>query len=92
MSPTRLALLTALALLAFAGNSLLCRAALADGAIDAAGFTLLRLLSGAVVLAVLARLRANGQGRGHWRSALALFAYAAAFSFAYLQLTAATGA
>jgi drug/metabolite transporter (DMT)-like permease len=65
---------------------------LADGAIDAAGFTLLRLLSGAVVLAVLARLRANGQGRGHWRSALALFAYAAAFSFAYLQLTAATGA
>jgi len=92
MSPARLVVLTALALIAFAGNSLLCRAALAHGGIDAASFTLLRLLSGAVTLALLARVRTNGNGRGTWRSALALFAYAAAFSFAYLQLTAATGA
>jgi len=92
MSPARLVVSTALALLAFAGNSLLCRAALAHGGIDAAGFTLLRLLSGAATLAVLARIRSNGSGRGNWPSALALFAYAAAFSFAYLQLTAATGA
>lgn len=92
MSPARLALCTVLALVAFAGNSLLCRAALAQGGIDAAGFTLLRLLSGAVALALLAQLRPNGHGRGDWRSALALFAYAAAFSYAYLQLTAATGA
>ncbi|HET7126135.1 MAG TPA: DMT family transporter [Lysobacter sp.] len=92
MSPVRLAVLTLLALVAFAGNSLLCRAALAHGGIDAATFTLVRLLSGAVVLALLARLRTNGSGHGNWRSALALFAYAAAFSYAYLQLTAATGA
>jgi drug/metabolite transporter (DMT)-like permease len=92
MSPARLALCTVLALVAFAGNSLLCRAALAHGGIDAASFTLVRLLSGAAVLAVLARTRASGNGRGTWASALALFAYAAAFSFAYLQLTAATGA
>jgi drug/metabolite transporter (DMT)-like permease len=92
MSPTRLALLTALALTAFAGNSLLCRAALAHGAIDAAGFTLVRLLSGAAVLVLLVRVRSGkAAGSGNWPSALALFAYAAAFSFAYLQLTAATG-
>jgi drug/metabolite transporter (DMT)-like permease len=92
MSPARLGWCTVLALAAFAGNSLLCRAALAHGGIDAASFTLLRLLSGAVALAVLARLRSNRSGRGTWPSALALFAYAAAFSFAYRQLTAATGA
>lgn len=93
MSPVRLALLTALALVAFAGNSLLCRAALADGAIDAAGFTLIRLLSGAAALVMLVRARrTRSRGDGSWASALALFAYAAAFSFAYLQLTAATGA
>lgn len=93
MSPARLASLTALALVAFAGNSLLCRAALAHGAIDAAGFTLVRLLSGAAVLVLLVRLQGDkAAGNGSWLSALALFAYAAAFSFAYLQLTAATGA
>jgi len=93
MSPARIALLTLLALLAFAGNSLLCRAALAQTGIDAASFTLVRLLSGAVVLALLAWWRrGGGTGRGNWPSAFALFAYAAAFSFAYLQLTAAAGA
>ncbi|WP_246217853.1 DMT family transporter [Jiella pacifica] len=44
---------TILAMIAFAGNSLLARLALADGAVDAAGFTALRLLSGAAVLAVI---------------------------------------
>jgi drug/metabolite transporter (DMT)-like permease len=129
---------TTLALLAFAGNSLLCRAALRDTGIDAASFTGLRLASGALVLWLLVRVRGGMAGTsgtgdatgtsstssassasstagtacttgtagtagtagsratafaaGSWRSALALFAYAAAFSFAYLQLTAATGA
>lgn len=94
MSHARLALLTLLALLAFAGNSLLCRAALAHTGIDAASFTLVRLLSGAMVLGLLAWLRrgGGGGGRGNWLSALALFAYAAAFSFAYLRLTAGAGA
>jgi drug/metabolite transporter (DMT)-like permease len=93
MSHARISLLTLLALIAFAGNSLLCRAALAHTGIDAASFTLVRLLSGAVVLGLLAWWRrGGGSGRGNWLSALALFAYAAAFSFAYLRLTAAAGA
>ena len=91
--PLRLVLLTCLALLAFAGNSLLCRLALAPGVMDAASFTAIRLLSGAVVLALVLRLRRrSAASKGSWPSAFALFAYAAAFSFAYLSLTAATGA
>jgi drug/metabolite transporter (DMT)-like permease len=73
---------------AFAANSLLCRAALRDTAIDAATFTAVRLASGAALLALLAR---GGRG-GSWASALALFTYAAGFSFAYLRLSAGTGA
>jgi drug/metabolite transporter (DMT)-like permease len=86
--------LTALALVAFAANSLLCRAALAHTGIDAATFSTVRLLSGALVLALLVRRRASPAGArgGDWPSALALFAYAFAFSFAYLQLPAAVGA
>ncbi|MEZ5529632.1 MAG: DMT family transporter [Porticoccaceae bacterium] len=85
--------LTALAMVAFAGNSLLCRAALRDTAIDAASFTSLRLLSGALVLWLIVSLRRDHrEGQGSWLSGLWLFAYAAAFSFAYLSLTAATGA
>ena len=86
--------LTALAMLAFAGNSLLCRLALRSGAIDADTFTTLRLLSGAGVLALLAGLRreAAPARRGDWASAVALFVYAAAFSHAYVSLPAGTGA
>ncbi|MEM8601478.1 MAG: EamA family transporter, partial [Bacteroidota bacterium] len=93
MPTIRLAAYTSLAMVAFAGNSLLCREALAGATIDAASFTAVRLLSGAVTLAVLvvARQRSARLG-GTWRSALALFVYAAGFSFAYLSLTAATGA
>ena len=89
----RTALLTAFALLAFAGNSLLCRAALANTGIDPASFTTLRLLSGAVVLWLIVLMRGGALvGSGSWLSASALFAYAAGFSFAYVQLPAATGA
>jgi len=85
--------LTLLAMLAFAGNSLLCRMALKDTAIDPASFTTLRLVSGAVTLWLIVRVRSDSApGRGSWLSALALFTYAAAFSFAYVSLTAATGA
>jgi drug/metabolite transporter (DMT)-like permease len=84
---------TAAALCAFAANSLLCRAALRDGGIDPAAFTLLRLLSGALVLVLIVRWRRGAvAGAGSWRSASALLGYAAAFSFAYATLTAATGA
>ena len=93
MSNLRTTICTALALVAFAGNSLLCRAALAHTHVDAASFTMVRLLSGAIVLWLLARLRGGTRaGRGDWWSALALFAYAAGFSFSYLHLTAAAGA
>lgn len=87
--------LTALAMLAFAANSLLCRAALRDTSIDAASFTALRLVAGAIALWLIVRLRSQKlpqAGAGNWLSAVALFVYAAGFSFAYLSLTAATGA
>lgn len=85
--------LTLLAMIAFAGNSLLCRAALKGTAIDAASFTTLRLLSGALVLWLFLHLRKQPTtNTGNWFSAGALFVYAAAFSFAYISLTAATGA
>lgn len=89
----RTALLTTLAMLAFASNSLLCRVALRDTEIDAASFTSIRLASGALVLALL--LRTRGQrptAAGSWPMAAMLFAYAVFFSFAYRDLTAATGA
>lgn len=93
MSISRLIALTVLALAAFAGNSLLCRAALAHTKIDPATFTAVRLLSGAVMLWILAMIRRGDRGgRGNWISAFALFAYAAAFSFSYVYLTAAAGA
>ncbi|HMB42292.1 MAG TPA: DMT family transporter, partial [Luteimonas sp.] len=93
MSGLRTIALTLLAMLAFAANSLLCRMALAHTAIDAASFTAIRLVSGAIVLWLLVVLRGAAQAEpGSWRSAFALFAYAAGFSFAYVSLTAATGA
>ena len=89
----RLVALTVLAMIAFAGNSLLCRIALRDTGIDAASFTTIRLVSGAVVLWLVVRANHSGSaGSGNWLSALALFAYAAGFSFAYLSLAAGTGA
>ena len=107
--------LTALAMIAFASNSLLCRAALRDTGIDAASFTLVRILSGAIALWLILRSRRlkvdrtasplvesssgssrvtrhSSQASGNWPSAFALFAYAAAFSFAYVDLSAGTGA
>lgn len=93
MTYPRLASLTLLTMIAFAGNSVLCRIALKHTHIDAASFTTIRLVSGALVLWLVARFYRNGHtGSGNWLSALALCAYAASFSFAYLSLTAATGA
>ncbi len=86
-------MLTLLAMIAFAANSLLCRVALRETNIDAATFTLVRIVSGALVLCLVVSTRnRSGRGAGNWPSALALFVYAAAFSFAYLSLTAGTGA
>lgn len=97
MPNPRIAALTLATMIAFAGNSLLCRMALKETGIDAASFTLVRLVSGAVVLWIVTRMRRaaprnDDSGNGNWLSAFALFAYAAGFSFAYVSLPAATGA
>jgi drug/metabolite transporter (DMT)-like permease len=85
--------LTAFAMIPLAANSWLCRAALRDTVIDAASFTSIRLISGALMLWLLVWLTGKARaGAGNWPSAFALFGYAALFSFAYLSLTAATGA
>lgn len=93
MSYARIITLTSLAMIAFAGNSLLCRAALKHTSIDAASFTTIRLVSGAIMLWLVMRMsRRVHAGGGNWMSAFALFVYAAGFSFAYVNLPAATGA
>ncbi|NBB50674.1 EamA family transporter [Rhizobium sp. CRIBSB] len=90
--------LTAVAMLAFAANSLLAREALGTVSIEAAGYTAVRIISGAVVLYGLMRRgqtvpRGTGPDLpGDWWAATALFVYAIAFSAAYLSLGAATGA
>lgn len=86
--------LTSIAMLAFAGNSLLCRLALGQGLIDAASFTTARVVSGAVLLGALAwrNERPVGSIALDWRTVAALAAYMVCFSFAYLSLAAGTGA
>jgi drug/metabolite transporter (DMT)-like permease len=116
MSTARVFILTLLAMIAFASNSLLCRAALKESSLDPATFTLVRIFSGAVALWLVMKVRRrmiadttaspSAEGLfsselimrrpplryGNWISALALFAYAAGFSFAYISLSAGTGA
>lgn len=91
----RVAALTLLAMVAFAANSLLCRMALGPQTVDAASFTTVRLVSGALtlwIIVLLTRKAGNGTLRGDWPSAAMLFTYAVTFSFAYLTLTTGTGA
>lgn len=92
-----LIVLTVVAMTAFAANSLLARLALEAHSIDAASYTVIRILSGAVFLYLIAwRKPVAGKTdrklEGNWLAAAALFAYAVAFSYAYLALGAATGA
>lgn len=104
MSTIRLSWLTLVTMLCFAGNSVLCRLALRQTNIDAASFTAVRLISGALMLALLVLGRHHWRGQvitsvsrssgfgGNWMSALALFVYACAFSFSYNKLSTGTGA
>lgn len=100
-------LMSVLALVAFAGNSVLCRLALSDQAVDPAGFTVIRLLSGIITLWPLLWLaqkraakkseRQNDQKpssfeKGSWFAGLMLFLYAMLFSYAYVNVDTATGA
>lgn len=92
MTP-RLFALTLLSLLAFAGNSLLCRLALKHTAIDPATFVAIRIGSGALVLWLVLRLRKpTGRLGGNWHGAMALLIYAVAFAYAYTRISAGTGA
>jgi drug/metabolite transporter (DMT)-like permease len=86
--------LTLAALVSFAANSILCRLALGAGAIDAASFTTVRIVSGAIALVLVGRFSRSpvAPGGGTWLEAFLLFLYAVTFSFAYLSLGAATGA
>jgi drug/metabolite transporter (DMT)-like permease len=93
----RTLVLTVLAMLAFAANSLLCRLALQQGAIDPASFGSLRLASGALILMAVLALRrrpdaATPAARRDWLAATMLWLYVACFSFAYVSLSAGTGA
>jgi drug/metabolite transporter (DMT)-like permease len=88
-------LLTTLAMIAFASNSLLNRLALGQDAIDATSYTTIRITAGAVMLLIIASLQRRTDGpilRGSWKSAAFLFLYAITFSFAYLSLSTGTGA
>jgi drug/metabolite transporter (DMT)-like permease len=92
----KLAVLTAIAMLAFAANSVLARLAFATADAEPLSYTGVRLGSGAIVLAALLMLRRQGGTRlalgGSWPAAAALFGYAFAFSVAYILLGAGTGA
>ncbi|MEB8433448.1 DMT family transporter [Cocleimonas sp. KMM 6892] len=88
-------LFTVLALLAFAGNSVLCRLALKGDVIDAASFTAIRLFSGIVFLMLLVVIQTKGKvnlKKGSWLSAFLLFLYGITFSYAYISLDTGTGA
>ena len=91
MNSLKLFVITTLTMIAFAANSVLNRLALSDGDISPWSFTAIRFISGAIILALIARPKI-AYDAGNWPSALALFLYGALFSFAYLSLSAGTGA
>jgi drug/metabolite transporter (DMT)-like permease len=84
---------TSIAMIAFAANPLLCRLALREEQIDAASFATVRVISGALVLALILLLQNNVDYRpkASWWSTFMLFTYMVLFSFAYLTLSAGTG-
>lgn len=91
----KIIILTGLALIAFAANSVLCRLALGNGAIDASSFTVIRLLSGSIVLLIIistTRSTTRATTKGSWDASFMLFLYATTFSYAYISLDTATGA
>lgn len=91
----RALIFTAVAMLAFAGNSIICRLALVDGSVDPGTFTAVRLLAGAVTLLLILSLRpgkSDLKRHGSWQSAAHLFIYAICFSYAYVDLGTGTGA
>ena len=94
VSALSLVLLTVITMLAFAANSVLCRYALGSNLMDAASFSALRLIAGAIFLLSLVYFKDSAFKLAKPRTVpvLALLAYMLGFSFAYNQLSAATGA
>jgi len=91
----KVVLFTSFALLAFAGNSVLCRLALGNNAIDAASFTSIRLLSGILALGLILLITQRGASqtsKGSWKASAMLFIYALTFSYAYISLDTGVGA
>jgi len=89
----RTTILTGVAMVAFAANSLLCRMALGQQLMDAASFTFVRVVSGAVTLGILTAPRwRESRPKANWAAVAALSSYMVFFSFAYSNLTAGTGA
>ncbi|MET1219045.1 MAG: DMT family transporter [Glaciecola sp.] len=94
----KVVIMSIIALIAFAANSVLCRLALHETDIDPASFTTVRLVSAAFMLSIIVLFSVKGTStktffaQGSWSGSIALFVYAAAFSLAYIELTAATGA
>lgn len=94
MTQLRIVIITILALIAFAANSLITRAALNQTTIDAASFTLIRIVSGALFLAlfIFCKKSVPNNKSGSWIAAAALFIYAISFSYGYGLIAAGTGA
>jgi len=91
VSPLRIFMLTALAMIAFAANSILGRLALTGGDIGPWNFTAIRFVSGAIILALIIGPTKTFK-QGSWKAALALLLYGIFFSYAYISLSAGTGA
>lgn len=94
---------TSIALIAFAANSVLCRLALDNEAIDAASFTAIRLFSGTIILFIIIGIskrikqpiiqnKKEPSSKGSWFGSILLFTYAITFSYAYILLDTGTGA
>ncbi|XQW85293.1 DMT family transporter [Thalassotalea piscium] len=86
---------TFVALVTFAANSVICRLALGGGSIDAASYTMIRLLAGVIALLILVKLGKKGKPhakKGSWLGGITLFLYACTLSYAYISLDTATGA
>ena len=93
--PLRTGLFTTFSLVAFAANSVLCRLALGENTISASGFTIIRLLAGALILFIILifkKKKTTGKSKGSWLGSFMLFLYAITFSYAYITLDTATGA
>jgi drug/metabolite transporter (DMT)-like permease len=91
----RLFLWTGLAMLAFAGNSVLTRFGVGQLGMDAVVFAVIRLAAGAVMLAVLVMWRRGAWWPG-WRGraggVFGLLVYLFGFSYAYVDLATGVGA